>query len=330
MAFTHSSYAKLDNDGPSPLLDLSHIDECAAETLVATESLWRQSSGPRKLANGQLAKVSLSRWASFERTLPLVTSSDEVDGFHTLTMALRPTRMEFMIGGRLVFRGCRQSGTIFLTGPKAQTWSGVFLESFDHLRIYIPQSIMAECYESAHGRLPSSEICLLETGDADDGMLQYLARAMCEFGIYNHVLGPCFLDALGLSMASRLLWLYQGARPKAATRNPVQLAKWRLDRVRDYIETHLSEPIYLSELCEVVGLGRVHFAAQFRASTGYPPFAYILRRRVLYAQRLLRDPRQSIVEVALRVGFSSQAHFTEAFRRVTGETPARWRRTIIC
>ena len=67
------------------------------------------------------------------------------------------------------------------------------------------------------------------------------------------------------------------------------------------------------------------FAAQFRAATGHRPHEYLLFRRTERAKELLRTA-MPIVEVALTVGFQAQSHFTTVFRRLTGDTPARWRR----
>jgi AraC family transcriptional regulator len=73
----------------------------------------------------------------------------------------------------------------------------------------------------------------------------------------------------------------------------------------------------------------MHFAAQFRAAMGIRPREYILRRRIERAQGLLRDSERPLVDVALSVGFQTQAHFTTVFRRFTDETPLRWRRAIL-
>ncbi|MBV8186078.1 MAG: helix-turn-helix transcriptional regulator [Alphaproteobacteria bacterium] len=107
---------------------------------------------------------------------------------------------------------------------------------------------------------------------------------------------------------------------------PGPLQKWRLRRVVEYVDSHLGERIMLSDLAAAAGLTRMHFAAQFRVAMGIRPHHYVLRRRIDHACALLRDPELPLVEVALAVGFQTQAHFTTVFKRYVGATPHRWRR----
>jgi len=104
------------------------------------------------------------------------------------------------------------------------------------------------------------------------------------------------------------------------------LLRWRLRRVLEYVEANLSEPISLPNLAAAAGLSRMHFAAQFRTATGSRPHDFVMRRRIERSQELLRDPALPLVEVALSVGFQTQAHFTSVFRGQVLETPGRWRK----
>jgi len=107
---------------------------------------------------------------------------------------------------------------------------------------------------------------------------------------------------------------------------PIQaLQKWRLKRVVDYIETHMPSRITLCDLAAVAGLSRMHFASQFRVATGLRPHEFLLRRRVRRAEELMRGTTMTIVEIALAVGFQTQAHFTTVFKRFARCTPRRWR-----
>jgi AraC family transcriptional regulator len=56
-----------------------------------------------------------------------------------------------------------------------------------------------------------------------------------------------------------------------------------------------------------------------------PPYQYVIARRVERAQHLLRaDDELSLVEVALRVGFSDQSKFSFHFKRIVGVTPRQF------
>jgi AraC-like DNA-binding protein len=106
---------------------------------------------------------------------------------------------------------------------------------------------------------------------------------------------------------------------------PAPLQRWRLKRAVDYVEAHLGDPIRLPDLAAAAGLTRMHFAAQFRIAMGIRPHHYILQRRIDRARELLRDSELALVDVALSVGFQTQAHFTTVFKRFVGQTPCRWR-----
>ena len=106
------------------------------------------------------------------------------------------------------------------------------------------------------------------------------------------------------------------------------LPKWRLRRVEEYVDTHLDEHLTLADLARVAGLSRMHFAGQFRTATGYRPHEYVLHKRIERAKVTLSRMHMPLAEVAPSVGFQSQAHFSTVFKRIAGETPARWRRAI--
>jgi AraC family transcriptional regulator len=109
-------------------------------------------------------------------------------------------------------------------------------------------------------------------------------------------------------------------------RRPVRaLQKWRLKRVIEYVDANLSNKIALLDLAAVAGLSRMHFACQFRAATGLRPHEFLLSRRIQRSKELMRGTSMTIVEIALSVGFLTQAHFTTVFKRFVGYTPRQWR-----
>jgi AraC family transcriptional regulator len=67
-----------------------------------------------------------------------------------------------------------------------------------------------------------------------------------------------------------------------------------------------------------------HFSLRFKSSVGVAPHQWVTRARVREAGRLLRARQMSVAEVAFSLGFASQSHFTDVFRRLTGTTPKRY------
>ena len=105
-------------------------------------------------------------------------------------------------------------------------------------------------------------------------------------------------------------------------------ATWQCNRVVEYIDAHLSEAISLIELAELARLSPFHFARAFKRSFGAPPHRFHVERRIERAKTLLAKPALSITDIALELGYSETGSFTAAFRRITGRTPTRYRRTL--
>jgi len=76
------------------------------------------------------------------------------------------------------------------------------------------------------------------------------------------------------------------------------------------------------------GIGAKSFVRAFAATTGKSPYQYVIAARVERAKRLIEQDQEGLAEIALRCGFSHQEHLTRAFRRLTGQTPGRYRRSV--
>ena len=106
------------------------------------------------------------------------------------------------------------------------------------------------------------------------------------------------------------------------------LASWQVRAVIAYIEEHLTEQISLVTLARLARLSQHHFCRAFKQSFGIPPHKYHLSRRMQHAKSLLSDRTISITEIGLRLGYSNSSSFTLAFRKITGQSPSRFRRNF--
>jgi AraC-like DNA-binding protein len=82
----------------------------------------------------------------------------------------------------------------------------------------------------------------------------------------------------------------------------------------------------LPELAAEVGASRTVLSERFAHFIGESPMHYLARWRMQLASRLLQEDRRSVIEVAMDVGYESEAAFNRAFKREFGQPPAHYRR----
>lgn len=82
---------------------------------------------------------------------------------------------------------------------------------------------------------------------------------------------------------------------------------------------------HLPELARACAMSRTAFATRFRRLAGMGPLAYLAQWRLRLAQRWLAAGTMSIGEIAQVTGFGSDAAFSNAFKRMTGEAPSQFR-----
>ena len=93
-----------------------------------------------------------------------------------------------------------------------------------------------------------------------------------------------------------------------------------------YVHTRFAEPISSAHIAKHLNIHQNHLIRCFREQLGITPMTYLRRWRVKQAQRLLETTDQSVTEVALGTGFSSQSYFSRVFREEVGLTPTAYRR----
>ena len=139
----------------------------------------------------------------------------------------------------------------------------------------------------------------------------------------KHVFGQQMTDLL----ATRLLVAHAGSpvaiQPVIGGLSPTVLRR-AIERLRSDSDTDVS----LGALASDAGLSRFHFCRAFKESTGLSPHAWLRQHQLEQAMNMLRDTDDSIVSIAVALGYSSQTAFAAAFRKLTGATPSDWRRRM--
>ncbi|GGW87772.1 GlxA family transcriptional regulator [Streptomyces lomondensis] len=95
-----------------------------------------------------------------------------------------------------------------------------------------------------------------------------------------------------------------------------------------WMERHLDEEVTVEQLAARAHMSPRTFARRFQQETGTTPYRWILRQRVLLAQRLLEATDETMDAIAGRTGFGNAAALRHHFVRAVGTTPNAYRRTF--
>ena len=100
----------------------------------------------------------------------------------------------------------------------------------------------------------------------------------------------------------------------------------RINRVMDYILRHIIEDLSLTVLAKIANFSPYHFHRLFKAIAGETLNDFVRRVRLEKAGGMLvLNPRDTITNIAMECGFSSQAVFSRAFKEFFGLSPTEWR-----
>ncbi len=133
-----------------------------------------------------------------------------------------------------------------------------------------------------------------------------------------------YVESLTQILVIHLLRHYSTLTQPIGSQNS-SLTRTQLHQAIDYIHAHLNRDLSLAELASVVNISPTYFASLFKQAMGVSPHQYVIQQRVEQAKLMLSKTDLAIPDIALRVGFSSQSHLTQQFKRITGMTPRQVR-----
>jgi AraC family transcriptional regulator len=218
--------------------------------------------------------------------------------------------------GRLLFDGPDRPG-VFTFVPAGVERTGVYRDAdLRYSALWIDPA-----WDSA-ARLADQPI-LVNRSDAVIGTLIGTLQAEIALGCRP---GAAYVEHLMALLGFRLAALDHG-RPQLPRHG--RLGPRALARVRDYVDAHIADDVSLSGMAGAVGMGTDSFARRFKATTGTAPWVFLLEERIRRAEAMLADATLPIGTIAIRLGFSSQSHFSATFRRLRGTCPRAYRMRIL-
>ena len=158
-----------------------------------------------------------------------------------------------------------------------------------------------------------------------DALVRHAAERLATAARAGLPPNRAWLEAVADDLAVHLATRH--GRPVDGARHPA-LAVDRLQRVLALIDDRLAEPIRVRDLATAVRMSPYHFARLFKQATGQAPHVYVTWQRMERAKELLAHSELALAEVARRVGYHTQAHFTGVFHARVGTTPRAYRMRV--
>ena len=162
----------------------------------------------------------------------------------------------------------------------------------------------------------------------DEGQILTSAGSAAGLDMLLHLVRRDFGPRIANQVAQRLVLPphREGGQAQFVPRPVAHDERGRLSRVLDFVRAHLAERHTLRSLAARAAMSTRTLQREFRAATGQPAYAWIVRERIAYAKELLESTRLSAAVIAARVGLGSAETLRHHFRARVGTTPAAYRR----
>jgi len=162
-----------------------------------------------------------------------------------------------------------------------------------------------------------------EYGCSDNHLRNLVLSLAEEFqsGLDN---GPIYAEGLSLAILGWLNCHYSIKTNSSVTgkKFPPKIQA----KIIEFVDSFFSSNLTIEMMAKELDFSPSHFCALFSSTFGTSPHRYVMKKRIEKGAHLLRsEPRMSVADIALATGFSSQAHFTKAFKSIMKRTPSRWK-----
>ncbi len=127
----------------------------------------------------------------------------------------------------------------------------------------------------------------------------------------------------------RLKGKFSGAQEQSGKIDAIEVKsndELLMNKITEMINSHIDDPnLNVEKLGQEVGISRAHLHRKMKEMIGMSPSDFIRNIRLKQACELLRNTDNDVTQIAYSVGFTSQTHFSTAFKKFTGISPTEYR-----
>ena len=165
-------------------------------------------------------------------------------------------------------------------------------------------------------------------------MMGYLTRAAVEDSPLmeplierNHQWMQKLINAPDFEMLSHVLMQALDDFMQGIYAHGFNIYNPKVSRILDFVAQHYTKPITLEQIAAATDLSVFRVSHLVKQNTGKSVLQHIMQLRIQKARQLLERSSLSCSEIAYELGFCDQSYFIKHFKRLTGTTPRRYRRS---
>lgn len=220
---------------------------------------------------------------------------------------------------------------IFTNGKEAL--SSLLLKSYDIVvsDVVMPEMDGITLLKKIKGNTKVSDIPVIlltsqsEVADRLEGL---------KHGADAYIAKPFSMDELHVTIDNlldnvrRLRGKFSGAQQQADKIENVEVQgndDELMKRIMESVNKHLDDPDFnVEKLCEDVAVSRTQLHRKMKEMTGISTGEFIRNLRLDQAERLIKEGKINVTQVAYAVGFNNPAHFATVFKKRFGASPTEY------
>jgi AraC family transcriptional regulator len=218
------------------------------------------------------------------------TEASSIPGCATIHPAGMPTG--WLVDGELDVVTLSVSSEVLKAAPMADQFNKMRFAFTDPLGVALTRQILAELY----------------VPDADDRKAYVSAMVGA---LKAHILNGAPAQGSGVEIPT------------------TDFSAYRLHQVMNAVLQRPEADHSLETMAAVAGITPSHFCRVFKKATGISPHQYVMKARLDRAQAMLTQSDMSLATLSEALGFTSQSHFSRAFRAYAGRTPSAFRQQLM-
>lgn len=137
------------------------------------------------------------------------------------------------------------------------------------------------------------------------------------------ILSPAFIQA---GLLELLLFIIRCQQYENNVFKEIDVDNRLMQEIATYIYENYEKKISLDDVAEQFHISRSYLSKKFKIATGFGFKEYLVNVRIKNACHLLLETSKSITDIAFECGFNDSNYFGDAFRRIKGVSPNKYRK----